>query len=78
MLKRLRWGQHGYASLRQADLACPDSWDCAALNLAPAWAGNWLHPRDWNNHSRLRVGCLCCWLCDAGACAVHWPLLAAR
>ena len=30
-------------------------WNCKWLRLDWRWSGNWLHPRDWDNQTRLQV-----------------------
>ena len=72
VLKALRWGQHEYASLRYADMPCPSAWDCVGIALHPKWSGNWLHPRDYTNTTRLQAGCLhgCRGAIDAHACRI--------
>ena len=56
LLRTLRWGEIGYANLRHANMVCPEVWNCKWLRLDWRWSGNWLHPRDWDNGTKLQVG----------------------
>lgn len=54
ILRTLRWGELGFANLRHANMVCPEVWNCKWLRLDWRWNGNWLHPRDWDNQTRLQ------------------------
>ena len=56
LLRTLRWGEIGFANLRHANMVCPEVWNCKWLRLDWRWSGNWLHPRDWDNGTKLQVG----------------------
>ena len=55
IIRSLQWGRHGFANLRHARMVCPEVWNCHHLGLDWRWSGNWLHPTDWRNITRLRV-----------------------
>ena len=66
MLARLRWGQHGFANIRHANLSCPEQWQCRFSwrnKVSERWTGAWLHPLDYPDRSRVKVSLallLCC------------------
>ena len=76
VLARLRWGQHGFANIRHANLSCPEQWQCRFSwrnKVSERWTGAWLHPLDYQDRSRVMVSVVLLLGCNALKNPDHTP-----